>query len=342
MVNSLKKKRFGQYFTTNKEYIINNLIDIVPENAVVVDTFCGDGDLLSMFKNNITIGLDINPQNDSVKFNNSLVDFNYVDKWVVTNPPYLSKNKNKTKHLYEKYKTDDYYKIFLLTLVESPPKGGIAILPTNFLCSENKKVLIKFLESFYIHKVNIFEEQVFYDTPQSVCSFSFLKKDIKSSKECQNINITFFPTQKVLSTTIRPEEDYIIGHEFYESISHDNELKIQRLENNGVVPNSKLFLRAVDTSTPIQLSVDDSYFYGKCSDRAFATLVFPNAISYEDQHFICNEFNKHLEHYREKYNSMFLTTYKDARNNKTRKRITFRVAFRLVSKIIVENNITTL
>jgi len=337
MNKSTVKKRFGQYFTTNSHYVLSNLIGDMPQEATIVDPFCGDSDLLKLFPHHHTIGLDINPQNSNIKKNNSFREFDYENKWVVSNPPYLARNKNKTKNLYDDYKTDDYYKIFFLTLLKSKPCGGIAIVPTNFFCSDSKRIITSFISEFEITRLNMFEEPVFEDTSQSVCSFSFRRKP---NNICQSLEVNFFPQKKSITTTIEKKHSYIIGNEFFDYIDHDNPVKIGRLEKDKFpwAPNTKMFLSALDTSKSLELRLDD-YYYGIKTDRAFATIVLPFWLSYKDQQFVCDEFNKIINYYREEYNSMFLTTYREAKGGKIRKRISFRNAYKLISKIIIDNHL---
>ena len=46
-----KKVELGQFYTTNSKYIIGNLLNDLPKDLVVVEPFCGQGDLL-IFDNN--------------------------------------------------------------------------------------------------------------------------------------------------------------------------------------------------------------------------------------------------------------------------------------------------
>ena len=41
-----KKTQLGQFYTTNSQYIIGNLLTDIPSSLVVVEPFCGQGDLL--------------------------------------------------------------------------------------------------------------------------------------------------------------------------------------------------------------------------------------------------------------------------------------------------------
>jgi hypothetical protein len=56
----------------------------------------------------------------------------YDNCFVVTNPPFLAKAKVADKSIFEKYKTNDLYKCFLISLINSDCLGGILILPANF------------------------------------------------------------------------------------------------------------------------------------------------------------------------------------------------------------------
>ena len=53
------------------------------------------------------------------------------------NPPYVTRNKSKSKVLYDKYNTNDLYKCFIISLINSGCIGGIMIIP-NFICSIRK------------------------------------------------------------------------------------------------------------------------------------------------------------------------------------------------------------
>ena len=54
----------------------------------------------------------------------------------------------------------------------------------------------------------------------------------------------------------------------------------------------------------------------------------------KEQLIIINEFNRIIEHYRGKYNSLFLTNFRNSTKLYSRKRISFNVAYKLISYII--------
>ena len=72
-------------------------------------------------KNKYNIELyDIEPKyNDTIKKDTLLEPPIYDNKFVLTNPPYLARNKNEDKTLYDKYNTNDLYKCFIINLIDS-------------------------------------------------------------------------------------------------------------------------------------------------------------------------------------------------------------------------------
>lgn len=251
----------------------------------------------------------------------------------MTNPPYLAKNKNTDKTLYDKYNLGDLYKISMKTLMGC--EGGVIIIPLNFFSDKDKKFRSMFLSNYKIIDINIFEESVFSDTSYTVCAFSFIKEKNVS----QTINPFFYPTLKQEKYILDKSTNYIIGDDFFKTLKNKTNLKIERLTTNGV-PNSNLFLRAIDTGTEegrIRLSINKEHFYGKSTDRSFATIILPQEysdLSEEQEKKICLLFNEKLEFYRNKYKSLFLTNFRNSTSLYARKRIGFVMAYDLISHIL--------
>ena len=173
-----KKKNLGQFYTTNYNYIFQNLK--IDENITsIIEPFAGKGDLLNFFnkKEYVTEKYDIDPKIESIIKKDTLLNKpSYKNKFIITNPPYLARNKSNNKELYDKFNTNDLYKCFLEQLIEDSPLGGIIIIPLNFWCSIRKNDINlrkRFLLIFDIIQLNIFEEKVFDDTKYSVSSFQF-------------------------------------------------------------------------------------------------------------------------------------------------------------------------
>lgn len=324
------KVKFGQFYTTRANYIIGNLIDDLPKELVVVEPFCGQGDLL-IFENKYEI-YDIDPKIENCEKRDTLrFTPNYEGKLVVTNPPFLARNKNKDKSIYDLYEVGDLYKAAIKSILTC--SGGILIVPLNFLCDEDNSFREAFFARFDVIRLNIFEETVFDDTSYTICSFSFKLKEFDS--EIDTIECTFFPSKEVRFFDLKKSAGYRIGSDFIEIIDSQKNIGIKRLLLEGT-PNSNLYLRAIDTGTEngkIALEIKRDHFYGKGTDRTFATIVMDKTYTDEQELKICEEFNSILNEYREKYNSMFLTNYRNS-GAYARKRISFDVAYKLISHII--------
>jgi hypothetical protein len=331
------KIKYGQFYTTNSKYIIGNLISDIPKNMTVIEPFCGNGDLL-IFENKYEI-YDINPKIEKCEKRDTLINPpNYKNKLVITNPPFLSKNKNKDKRIYDLYKVGDLYKASIKSILEC--EGGILIVPLNFLCDEDVHIRNLFFDKFKIINLNVFEETVFNDTTYTICSFSFQKRLSPVLEE--DIKIKFYPSMEETTFRLKKSTGWRIGTSFIAKIQNQKNIGITRL-TNGKKPNSNLYLRAIDTGTEngkISLMINDNYFYGKKSDRTFATIILNKKYTLEEQKIICNEFNSILNENRRKYNSLFLTNYRNSTSLYSRKRISFDVAYKLISWII-ENKLRT-
>ena len=119
------------HYTTHAAEICGNLTKYIPVDTILVEPFTGDGNLLSLFPGHQWEKYDIEDKGNNIIQDTLLSPPDYDNKWVITNPPYLAKNKAKDKAIFNKYNTDDLYKAFLLTLEKCC--GGIIIIPTNFL-----------------------------------------------------------------------------------------------------------------------------------------------------------------------------------------------------------------
>lgn len=356
------KKKLGQFFTTNVDKIIcnkdHNLLDnFFPNDAVVIDPFAGNLDLINSLPGiQKTEVYDIEPIKPDITQRDTLLSpVDYTGKWVYTNPPYLAKNHCKgNKDIYLKYQVEDLYKAFIKTLIISPCEGGIIILPLNFLSDEDSKLRIDFFNNYIIQKINIFEEKVFEDTSYTVCALSFKKGKSNS----QSLDIMFFPSKKLEYGTflINKDHGYRIGAEFFNLLAESKiprafgptglkKIKIGRYLNGK--KNQKptnIYLYAIDTGTQdgkIRLEYNEDHYAGKNTDRAFATITLDCKISNKSQKFIINEFNKILDEYRNKFHSLFLTNFRNSTKEYARKRISFDVAYSLINHIMVKHNIGT-
>lgn len=339
------KQELGQFYTTNAKYIIGNLIKDIPNNANIIDPFAGNWDLLNYISDNKEvndiIAFDLEPQNKKTKKRDTLINPpDYSGLYVITNPPYLAKNKTKNKDIFGLYNVGDLYKASIETIIGC--EGGILIVPLNFLCDcRGIETRVKFLSQYKIQSLNIFEEQVFNDTAYTVCAFSFIKKE--NSK--QVLRPRFYPVKKNGNNseskyTIKASENYTMGGCFLNKIeSQKSSIKIGRLTKDlkkGYYI-SNLYLYAIDSGSKdgiVRLEKKEEPYYGKETDRAFATIIFDKKIPVEWEEQIINEFNTILNYNRERYHSLFLTNFRNSTKEYARKRISFDLAFDIISYIL--------
>ena len=134
------KQQLGQFMTTNFNYILQNMK--IPDNIeVIIEPFCGNGDLLNFIDINkyIIECYDIEPKKDFIIQQNTMKNPpNYNGKFLLTNPPYLARNKCNQKELFDKYDVNDLYKCHIKEIIINNPNGGILIIPLNFWSSIRK------------------------------------------------------------------------------------------------------------------------------------------------------------------------------------------------------------
>lgn len=332
----MNKKQYGQFYTTNYSYIFNN-IDI-PKKQNFIEPFAGNGDLLNLLDNNVE-AYDIDPKKENIVKRDTLLNPpNYNNKYVITNPPYLARNKCRNKEYFDKYNTNDLYKAFIKSLIVDPPNGGIIIIPLNFWCSIRKndiQLRKDFIFKFKINKMNIFEEKVFDDTTYTICCFQFEKNDkIKSSFNC-----IIYPNKTSLKFKL-DKINFLIGGQIYH-LPQDPNIKITRLtRENKNEQNTFINLKTIDdnSNSKIKLemvSKENIYIDNttNLSARSFANLIIKPSINYKQQEKLCYEFNKFLNKKRKKYYSLFLTNYRESKDI-ARKRISFNLVYQIVNYLI--------
>lgn len=365
-VNSQKrlKKRLGSFYTTEASYVLSGMS--VPDNVPLIEPFVGGKDLIKwagkrmeMYDKDRRVC-----ENDSeILFQDTLLNPPvYKDKFVVTNPPYLARNKNKDKTLYDKYDTNDLYKVFIKNIVNGDALGGILILPLNFLSGQDNKIRECFFKKYKISQLNIFEETVFGDTSNVVCAFQFERGTQGDSL----VNLSLYPSKETRQISLQEKYGYRLAGEVYDVVKRTkhSEFKISRLvkgekylkrdKEKKFIPTN-LFLCASDSGGEenarnkkglpiniknenikhkISLTLCEHRYYGKETDRMFASLSCNHTLN--NQQEIVDKFNERLENYRTKYNSLFLTNFRNSSKNYSRKRISFSLAFSIIKEILEE------
>lgn len=260
----------------------------------------------------------------------------YKDGFIITNPPYLSRNKSDNKEMFDKYDVNDLYKCHIKDLLTNHPIGGIIIIPLNFFCSIRQmdiELRKKFLNTYKINQLNIFEESVFDDTTYTVCSFQYEYSPNTNSP----IPITLYPLKQKINFELNDDNNYTIGGEIY-NIPQQNEYKITRLIEGGK-SNTNILLKAIDdnenSKIGLEIVKDDEIYYGKITSRTYATLVIEPEINKETQQLLVTDFNEYLNKMRTKYNSLFLTNYRESKKI-ARKRISFDLVYTIVGMFLVK------
>jgi len=347
------KKQLGQFFTTNYEYILQNFT--IPDGIVnIIEPFAGNGDLLDFIDKQAgqyTIEcFDIEPKKDFIIQRDTLLDPpNYQDKYVITNPPYIARNKSKSKEIFDKYDENDLYKCFIKILIEyGECLGGILIVPLNFWCSIRKidvELRQLFLTKYSIVGINIFEEQVFDDTSCTICSFQFEPRAAGSSHATNTIQCVVYPTSKQITIQLDSTNNYTIGGEIY-NLKQNPNYKIERATKNNQTSEfiTNILVKCIDDNATSMINMSMVENDKRCIDtspklsaRSYATLVIEPAITIEQQKDLVSQFNEFLRSKREEYNSLFLSNYRES-NTIARKRISFSLVFEIVNYLLDHQN----
>jgi hypothetical protein len=341
---SNNKKKLGQFYTTNYEYILQAMS--IPDSITnIIEPFAGNGDLVGFIKKNSSDCnvecYDIDPKKDYITKRDTLKNPpNYKDKYVITNPPYLARNKSKEKRLFDKYDVNDLFKCFMKELITNICLGGIIIIPLNFwssirLCDiELRK---SFLEKYSIMLLNIFEESVFEDTTYTICAVKF---ELKTESSLNNIRIIVYPSKIEINTVLCDNNNYMIGCDIY-NMKLKNKYKITCLTSKNIEKmNTNIVVKCIDDNSSNQIGlsyVNDSDIYvddtPNQTARTYATLVIEPAIDENNRKELVIKFNKFLDERRKKYNSLFLTNYRESKDI-ARKRISFDLVYLIVGYLL--------
>jgi len=365
----MNKRQLGQFFTKESNYILQGLKKYISGKSVI-DPFAGDGDLIEWAKKNKAInvrGYDVDRRyvdNKNIFYNDSInkpLNYNFV----LTNPPYLHKNKA-IKEIKDKYFADqnsrfeDLYQVSINSISNS--EEGILIVPLNFLSAENSdKIRRMFFEKFRIVRLNIFEEQVFEDTTYNVISFYYKKRSKQFEKDI--INTCIFPSNKKLRLELHKRFGWQLGGEFKmridsmknllgvyratEDLLQDGNEKVELAFNHikdkksfyiskhikDLLEKNIILLRAIDHKNGKKIQLEDIREYGpialigKKTSRNMAYLLFEEKLSLREQEKLIKYFNDYLNKERRKHYSLFLTNFRD----NGRKRISFDFVYKFIN-----------
>jgi hypothetical protein len=343
-----RKHELGQFMTTNFDYILTDMK--IPDNVVnIIEPFCGNGDLLRFIpdKSRFVIEcFDIEASHDFIVERDTIMNPPcYENKFVITNPPYLARNKSSSKISFDKYDVNDLYKCFIKEIISNTCMGGILIIPLNFWSSIRVSDITlrkMFLNIYNIIKINIFEERVFEDTSYTVCAFQFEKRNTEALLlPSSNVHITIYPSKKIIDATLCLENNYLVGGYVYNLPMHPT-YKISRLTSKNISSqNTSILVKCIDDNknsriglslvSPEEIYVDNT---PNQTARTYATLVITPPLDVETQKKLVCKFNAFLNEQRILYHSLFLANYRESKDI-ARKRISFDLVYRMVSHLLM-------
>lgn len=344
------KQKFGQFYTTKYKYILQNFNIPYDKITGLIEPFAGNGDLLEYIDDTTDLiieSFDIDPKKEFIIKQDTLLNVPcYSNRFIITNPPYLARNKSDNKLIFNKYNQNDLYKCFIETIIgtDNNPVGGILIIPLNFFCSIRQidiNLRKRFLYKFNIITLNIFEEQVFDDTSYTICSFQF--EPVINNIPNDKINCHIYPNNKNIEISFNHLNNFTIGGEIY-SLVQNKDIKVERLttkNNNANNENiTNILVKCIDNSIKNIICmkiVNDNEKYidntDKLSARSFCTLVIEPKLNIEQQNQLVFKFNEYLNNQRQKYNSLFLTNFRESKDI-ARKRISFKLVFKIVNYLL--------
>lgn len=352
-----RMKEFNKYYSTNTELIYEILENMDVSNVdVIVEPFAGDCDLIKQCLTVInekhmelfditkiehltdeTLNISYHEKTDTL-LNNVFEQFNNV--FVITNPPYTAKNKL-TGEMKMKYKgllndIQDLYQIFIKQLIdnENNIEGGFVVIPMNFIFGKQSRNLRNhFLSVYNISVLNIYENQVFDYTTQSVVSMLFYNKkhDVETMRcylHRSDLNVVEITEQDIIN---------ILNYDINEEFKHDHDnVKLTRNYNppeEYYISNIKLSL--IDPNISANISVYDGIETDKHTDRSHMRLCFNVILTNEQEERFCELFNEYLNDLRTSTYSLVLSSYREY----DRKRLTFEEAY-VIGEFIVNEEMS--
>jgi len=342
------KKNRGQFYTTNAAYILDGLPLPPPDVRRIVEPFAGKGDLMEWLrKSGCTLEVDaydIDPNATHIQERDTLTNPpDYANAWVVTNPPYLARNKSTDKSVFDLYDTNDLYKCFITSVVrQNNCRGGIFIIPAGFFFSPRDidvRCRDAFLRTHRITKVKYFEESVFDDTTTTIVAVAFEKSAVDLDE--QDVEWVMMPSNVRRVFNMSSSHKWIIGGDIY-SLSMPDNISVRRyVEGQALRANEQqlhITLSALDSGTKdgrIRLAYKAGYIYpAKECSRTYASLrITGRTLTESEQIQLCHEFNAFIEQKRDESWSLFLPQFRESKEY-ARKRMPFELAYRIVLHMI--------
>jgi len=345
----------GQFYSARADELLDGMTR-PPKGAIVVEPFAGEGDLLKWLgPGYIELAYDIDPKRErTIRRDTLMTPPRYSGSYVLTNPPWLAKNKSENKAAFEKWGTDDLYKCFLKSLFKDPPTGGIIIIPLNFFSGDRdseKKRRTEFFRTFTPQRINIFETAMFADTDYLTMVIQFQKRTnlyMDHGKE-ENITMNFYPSRDTMTLRVNPLSFVFPNENPFETLpppATGHYISVRRHEEDKPLKATEtltlILFEALDSgvsTTPgdgrigLQMMEPDQTYLGKSTSRSKAQIVVRGPLSRKLQRRIVTDFNAWIEDWRQKTRSIFLPVFREAKEY-PRRRLSFHMAFDAIRNLI--------
>lgn len=344
-----------QHFTTRANEMIMNLFADLPQSFNGIEPFYGAGDLLNHVADDYDINweyydLDLSntPENVNVIEQDTLAEPpNYSGKYVITNPPYLARNKTDDKEIFDQYGVDDLYKAAVLSALEA--EGGIYVIPLNFFTDKRSaKVREAFLHVFDVHTLNVFLYPTFDFTNYQTCAFSFTKRKPNDTRKATTLHIYHSPQNvQTEHTIIAPGVSSLFSKEYDQTFTHDKTFAYHRIVEGepiqgDIIPitfyltdkNPRSYDLALQGNYSPGIHADyGKHFVGKHTSRNECSFSIVGCEEEVDWLAVCDEWNKTIADFRRTTHNICLTNFRDAQ----RKRLSFGEALAVLDKVIVKH-----
>ena len=261
----------------------------------------------------------------------------YEDAWIVTCVPHGISTTPEGIALLKKFNETDFYKCFMLSVLQQSCAGGWLVLPLSFFLGLNDTALRHtFLTQYTVTAVNYFEEPLLREDPCCYMSICF-------HKSAEDLTRQIIPWTLRGETRLFPvsaEHNWILCADIYQ-LAKRPEINVKRFFTRSPVSADTqvtcLVLHAIDNfkvGGRISVKYDAYKQYGSTTSKNIATLVVKGCVlTVTEQQEIAEEFTLLLEQYRVERWSLFLSPMEE-KESQSRRRIPFKTAFALLEHIV--------
>lgn len=306
----------GSFFTRNAEKLLQGFEDMA-KGAQIVEPFAGDGDLVEWCLRHGAKSVeqyDLSPRSESVQQNDSIANPILDRPVVVTNPPWLARNRNKDKAHYEQWGQDDLYKCHLAALTTSKVERGILVLPANFLSEARGKARKTFFGTFRILRAKYYRIPVFADASAAVCVLVFERrsKDWWDRTDVMEFDVELITrdSSKVSKHQFHEQYEWLAGKEFFELIYSDPDPIKVTILRPGQKPNTSIVISLLtDGKLPMGAHLQEEPVF---NDKSFTTYTVVTSVPVRNQQAVVDLYNKLLTKFVYQYDGLFLANYVEA------------------------------